>query len=77
MKRICNPEEVVEEIPPCAVDISEERKREVEAEVAHWRFSAHDFTDDELVYATSSMMEHALQLPELESMRISTGKHSP
>lgn len=56
------------------VNVPGERKREIEAEVASWQFSAHDFTDDELVYAASSMMEHALQFPELEAMRISTGK---
>ncbi|KAL1954968.1 hypothetical protein VTO42DRAFT_375 [Malbranchea cinnamomea] len=72
MKRICNPEEVIEDIPPCEVVIPEERKRQIEAEVAKWQFCAHDFTDDELVFAASSMIEHALQLPELEHLRIST-----
>jgi 3',5'-cyclic-nucleotide phosphodiesterase len=57
-----------------AAPIPDERKRQIEAEVAKWQFCAHDFTDDELVYAATSMIAHALQLPELEPWRISTGK---
>ena len=56
------------------LSIPEERKDEIEAEVAKWQFCAIDFTDDELVYAASSMILHALQLPELEPWRISSGK---
>ena len=45
----------------------------MEDAVGQWSFSAHDFTSDELVYAALTMLEHAMQLPDLEQFRLSTG----
>lgn len=41
--------------------------------VGTWNFSAHDFDSDELLFAALTILEHALQMPELEKWRISTG----
>lgn len=46
----------------------------VEAAVGTWAFSAHDFTDDELLYGAFVMLKHALQMPELEKWAITEGK---
>jgi hypothetical protein len=35
----------------------------VEAAVGTWAFSAHDYTDDELLYGALVMLKHALQMP--------------
>lgn len=42
--------------------------------VGTWSFCGHDFTDDELVYAASCMLDHALQMDELDKWRMSAGK---
>lgn len=39
-----------------------------------WDFSAHDFSEDQLVHAAFLMLQHALSMPELESWRIPAGK---
>lgn len=38
-----------------------------------WNFSAHDFSDDELLHAASLMLQHALSMQELEQWRIPAG----
>lgn len=43
----------------------------MESEVAKWSFSAHKFTDDELLHAGCVMVRHALKMPGLEEWRIS------
>ncbi|KAL9020991.1 MAG: hypothetical protein Q9185_001818 [Variospora sp. 1 TL-2023] len=35
-----------------------------------WNFSAHDFSEDQLVHAALLMLQHALRMPELERWRI-------
>ncbi|KAK2733961.1 3',5'-cyclic-nucleotide phosphodiesterase [Myotisia sp. PD_48] len=72
MKRICNPEEVLEDSPISNIRIVDDRKRAVETAVAEWSFSAHDFSDDELAYAACVMFEHAFKMPELEKWKIGT-----
>ncbi|EEP81816.1 conserved hypothetical protein [Uncinocarpus reesii 1704] len=72
MKRICNPEESIEDFQVGDVAVAENRKPLVESEVARWNFLSHDFSDDELIHAACIMVEHALSLPELEHWRIST-----
>ncbi|PGH33458.1 hypothetical protein GX50_03693 [[Emmonsia] crescens] len=71
MKRICDPDEEVEHYQ-CDLHILDQRKRLVEVEIGKWDFSAHDFSEDELVHAGTIMLEHALQMPELEPWRISS-----
>lgn len=55
------------------LSISLEKQAEISSAVRHWHFSAHSFTDDELVVAASVMFKHALSMPELEPWRIPTG----
>jgi 3',5'-cyclic-nucleotide phosphodiesterase len=42
--------------------------------VGTWSFSAHDFTDDELLHGALVMLEHVLSMPELEKWRMTTGE---
>jgi len=49
----------------------------VEREIGNWCFSAHDFSDDELVYGACLMLAHALSMPELQPWRLSPGTTSP
>ena len=42
--------------------------------IAQWNFSAHNFSDDELVHAAFLMLQHALEMPELEKWRLPAGK---
>ena len=43
--------------------------------IASWDFSAHDYSEDELVHAAFLMLQHALKMPELAKWRIPAGKH--
>ncbi|PGH18617.1 hypothetical protein AJ79_00396 [Helicocarpus griseus UAMH5409] len=72
MKRICSPEEEIEDFRIRDLRIPQDRKRCVEVEIGKWDFSAHGFSDDELLYAASMMLQHALKMPELESWRLSS-----
>lgn len=58
------------------LDITHERKHVVRNMVGTWSFSAHDLNADELLYAALVMLEHALQMPELERWRMPTGEQS-
>ena len=66
---------------PVNIQISEPRQLEITEALASWSFSAHDFSDDELLMGASMMLEHALAMPELEPWRIPTGEsnriHNP
>ena len=42
--------------------------------VGHWNFSAHDLSDDELIHAGFLILQHALNIPELEEWRLPAGK---
>lgn len=59
---------------PVNIEMSEPRKLEITEALASWSFSAHDFSDDELLMGASMMLEHALAMPELEPWRIPTGE---
>ncbi|PGH19210.1 hypothetical protein AJ80_04181 [Polytolypa hystricis UAMH7299] len=72
MKRICNPEEAIDEPLFRELRLDFDRKLLVENEVGKWSFSAHTFSDDELIHAACAMLEHALRIPELEEFRLST-----
>jgi 3',5'-cyclic-nucleotide phosphodiesterase len=56
------------------ISIALDRRAMIASAVGSWNFSAHDFTDDELLHAALLMLQHALAMPELEQWRISTGK---
>lgn len=45
----------------------------MESKVGDWDFSAHDFSEDELVYAGCAMLGHAMTVPEVEHWRLTEG----
>lgn len=53
--------------------VEESRKRDIIEEIGKWSFCAHDFSEDELVYAGYYILAHALQMPELEKWRMDQG----
>ena len=57
-----------------SISISHERHSQIAEAVSQWRFSAHDFSDDELIVAAAVMFNHALSMPELEQWRIPQGE---
>ncbi|KAF9735487.1 cyclic nucleotide phosphodiesterase [Paraphaeosphaeria minitans] len=66
MGGICNPETVGESLESKDIFVEEERKEIIAAAIGTWAFSAHDFTDDELLYGALLMLKHALKMPEVE-----------
>ena len=76
MKRICQMEEERDETAAdnVRISVSPERKSRIAAVVGKWHFSAHDFSDDELVMAASLMFKHAFAVDELEKWRIPAGE---
>lgn len=56
------------------ISVAVTRQERIADAVGSWAFSAHEFTDDELLHAALLMLQHALAMPELEKWRISTGK---
>jgi hypothetical protein len=61
--------------PSSDFDLSQDRKAVVEEALGTWGFSAHDYTDDELLYAALIMLQHALQMRELDKWRIPEGAY--
>ena len=55
------------------VTLQPDRREAVIRAIPTWSFSAHDFSDDELLHAASLMLQHALAMPELERWRIPAG----
>lgn len=45
--------------------------------IGSWSFSAHDFTDEELVYSALLMFQHALQMPEVAAYQLPLGMFFP
>ncbi|KAF7585684.1 3',5'-cyclic-nucleotide phosphodiesterase [Aspergillus hancockii] len=74
MKGICNPEEVIEEFQDRELDVSPEREELVKEQIGSWNFTAHDFTDDELVLGASEMLQHAFTMPNLEQWQLTPGE---
>jgi len=56
------------------IHILSQRRQSLVRSIASWDFSAHDFTDDELLHGASLMLQHALELPALEEWRVSKGE---
>jgi 3',5'-cyclic-nucleotide phosphodiesterase len=54
--------------------VSEEREEFVRERLARWDFAAHEFSDDELVFAAHEMLQHAFTIPELEEWRLTSGE---
>ncbi|TID20831.1 HD-domain/PDEase-like protein [Venturia nashicola] len=72
MGHICNPETVGESHDPSEIVIAEGRHEVIAEAIGTWAFSAHAFSDDELLHASLLMLEHALLMPEVEKWRIPT-----
>lgn len=70
MNRICDPEAGPEETQFPDLSIDEERKSVIAEAVGKWAFCAHDFSEEELVYAASRMLNHAVQMKELRKWRL-------
>ncbi|KAF2643415.1 HD-domain/PDEase-like protein [Massarina eburnea CBS 473.64] len=66
MSGICNPELVGDSLDSNDLYVAQDRRDIIAQAVGTWAFSAHDFTDDELLYGALLMLKHALQMPELE-----------
>ena len=56
--------------------LTERQEQHVAKAVGRWNFSAHDFSEDELAHAAFLMLQHALDMPELEHLRLPPGKDS-
>lgn len=77
MGNICKvSDERDDRISSVRISVSTERKAQIADAIGKWYFCAHDFSDDELVVASSIMFKHALSMPELEKWRIPTGELS-
>ncbi|OBT64833.1 hypothetical protein VE03_06402 [Pseudogymnoascus sp. 23342-1-I1] len=59
---------------PVEIHVEEERKQNVMNALGDWDFSAHKLQEDELLFATMRMLEHALQLDGLEEWRLPADK---
>ncbi|CAG7926170.1 unnamed protein product [Penicillium olsonii] len=70
MKGICNPEEVIHEFQEVEISVDPAREPYIKEQVGSWRFSAHEFTEDELVYGACEMIQHALTMPGLDHWRL-------
>ncbi|KAL4792971.1 hypothetical protein BDV19DRAFT_239333 [Aspergillus venezuelensis] len=74
MKGICNPEDVVEELHDGDYHVEDERKEYIKSRIGKWDFTAHEFNDDELVYAAYAMLQHAFTIEELEEWKLTPGE---
>ncbi|KAB8272339.1 high affinity cAMP phosphodiesterase [Aspergillus minisclerotigenes] len=75
MKGICNPEEVIEEFQDQSeLDVSPEREELIKEQIGNWNFTAHDFSDDELVLGASEILHHAFTMPNLEQWQLTPGE---
>ena len=41
--------------------------------IGSWSFSAHEYSEDDLVHIAFLMLQHALAMPELERWRLPAG----
>ncbi|KAJ6119257.1 hypothetical protein N7523_003537 [Penicillium sp. IBT 18751x] len=74
MKGICNPEEIVDEFQEREIHVEPHREAFVKTQVGSWSFCAHDFSEDELVFAACEIIQHAFNLPGLEHWRLTPGE---
>ena len=73
LKGICEPQHVIEDYQHRDLYVEPQRKPVIAEAVGKWTFDGHLFSEDELVYAGYYMLNHAVQLPELEQWRVSEG----
>lgn len=72
MKGICRLGPDDDPIASVHVAVSTQRQAEIGTAIGDWHFSAHAYTDDELVVAAMLIFKHALTMPALERWRIPT-----
>ena len=74
MNGICRVENETEDgVANVRIFVSAEKQAEIVSVIGQWHFSAHDFSNDELILAAAVMFQHAFSMPELEAWRIPTG----
>lgn len=64
---------VAHPVDPLVISLSEERKQAVTKAISVWDFAAHDLSNDELLYATVTMVQHALNVEGMDDMRLPAG----
>lgn len=52
------------------LNVDPERENIIKEQVGSWKFSAHQFSEDELVFGACEMISHALSMPGLEHWRL-------
>ncbi|KAL8304267.1 hypothetical protein RB597_004494 [Gaeumannomyces tritici] len=73
MSGICRPgDDQDDRVSNIRIRVPPERRAQITKMVADWHFCAHDLSDDDLIVAASSMLKHALSMPELERWRLPT-----
>ena len=73
MKGICRLGPDDEQIGSVHIAVSSQRQAVIALAVGTWHFSAHAYTDDELVVAAMLIFKHALTMQALERWRIPSG----
>jgi len=75
MKGICNPEEeIVDEFQEHELNVDSKRHDFIKEQVGSWKFSAHEFSEDELVFGACQMLQHAFTMPGLEQWHLTSGE---
>jgi len=57
-----------------AININPDRQAFIAASLSSWSFSAHDLSDEELLFGASLMLQHVLKVPALGELRMTNGK---
>ncbi|GMG09696.1 unnamed protein product [Aspergillus oryzae var. brunneus] len=56
------------------LDVSPEREELIKEQIGNWNFTAHGFSDDELVLGASEILHHAFTMPNLEQWQLTPGE---
>ena len=56
------------------MDVTPERVQDVKEQIGKWEFTAHEFSDDELVLGAFEMLQHAFTIPDLEEWKLPPSK---
>ncbi|KAJ5206671.1 3'5'-cyclic nucleotide phosphodiesterase [Penicillium cf. griseofulvum] len=73
MKGICNPEEVIhDEFQEQDLNVDPARIPFIKEQIGRWKFCAHDFTEDELVFGACEIIQHAFTMPGLDTWRLTS-----
>ena len=57
-----------------AINFNPDRQAFIAASLSSWSFSAHDLSDEELLFGASLMLQHVLKVPALGELRMTNGK---